>query len=262
MQSWFKAWAMCTVTCILVLGCGGVARDTPGGGAAGASGVAGSSGTSSSAQCVLPQVVGSCEAAIPSFWHNPITGLCEPFVYGGCEGNANRFATREACLSACPSSARNWGACQADSDCALTTLGCCGACEPIPSSAFVAVSSAHLTDVRDSSCKNTTCGACLNSTTVYEDTGKYFKPVCSSGQCSVLDIRESELTACASDSDCELRDGASCCPSCGGQFVALSTSANVCPGVQPACGLCISERPSGLDAACRSGHCQLALPTR
>jgi hypothetical protein len=31
-----------------------------------------------------------------------VTGQCEPFIYGGCEGNANNFETLAECERACP----------------------------------------------------------------------------------------------------------------------------------------------------------------
>ena len=46
--------------------------------------------------CSLPQKPGpnelSCRAYIPRYFYNSRTGRCEFFVYGGCNGNANRFA--------------------------------------------------------------------------------------------------------------------------------------------------------------------------
>jgi hypothetical protein len=57
--------------------------------------------------CGLPQVVGPCEAAIPRFWFNANSGRCEPFVYGGCGGNANNFNDIAACAAACAPAAAN-----------------------------------------------------------------------------------------------------------------------------------------------------------
>ena len=53
------------------------------------------------ARCTLPSETGTCDAYFPMYFHNPLTGVCEPFVYGGCGGNDNRFETREACQAAC-----------------------------------------------------------------------------------------------------------------------------------------------------------------
>jgi hypothetical protein len=46
-------------------------------------------------------VVGPCEAYIPSFYFNAVTGQCERFVYGGCDGNGNRFDALEECEATC-----------------------------------------------------------------------------------------------------------------------------------------------------------------
>src|SRR4051812_35523582 len=69
---------------------GGPANDG-GAGAGGAGGAADAGSTDVDAICKLPRESGNCDAYIPSYWHNPATGVCEPFVYGGCGGNANRF---------------------------------------------------------------------------------------------------------------------------------------------------------------------------
>lgn len=55
-------------------------------------------------RCELPFVQGPCEAAIDVFWYNASTGKCEPRMYGGCEGNENRFATEKECVAACAGS--------------------------------------------------------------------------------------------------------------------------------------------------------------
>jgi hypothetical protein len=51
--------------------------------------------------CALPAETGPCDAAIPSYHFDPSTGQCNLFSYGGCEGNANRFATETECLATC-----------------------------------------------------------------------------------------------------------------------------------------------------------------
>ncbi|KAF7633251.1 BPTI/Kunitz inhibitor domain-containing protein [Meloidogyne graminicola] len=38
------------------------------------------------------------------FYYNSQTGLCQPFIFNGCEGNSNRFETVNACRKACSSS--------------------------------------------------------------------------------------------------------------------------------------------------------------
>jgi eight-cysteine-cluster-containing protein len=51
--------------------------------------------------CGLPADSGPCEAAIPRWYHDAATGACQPFIYGGCAGNANNFESLEACQAAC-----------------------------------------------------------------------------------------------------------------------------------------------------------------
>ncbi|CAH3137112.1 unnamed protein product [Pocillopora meandrina] len=51
--------------------------------------------------CNLPKFQGPCRAAIPRFYYNSDTGECEQFIYGGCDGNANNFDTKEECEKKC-----------------------------------------------------------------------------------------------------------------------------------------------------------------
>lgn len=52
-------------------------------------------------RCLQSEQVGLCDAAIPSFFFNGTSGMCERFNYGGCGGNDNNFATGPECLRAC-----------------------------------------------------------------------------------------------------------------------------------------------------------------
>jgi len=54
---------------------------------------------SPAAACGLPFEVGPCDAAIPVYAY--VGGACVARVYGGCQGNDNRFTTLEECLVAC-----------------------------------------------------------------------------------------------------------------------------------------------------------------
>jgi hypothetical protein len=51
--------------------------------------------------CELPAEVGPCDGAFPRWFHHSASGRCEQFSYGGCEGNANNFATLADCQGAC-----------------------------------------------------------------------------------------------------------------------------------------------------------------
>lgn len=51
--------------------------------------------------CELELLTGPCRAAIPRYGFDSAEGACVSFIYGGCAGNANNFATLEACRAAC-----------------------------------------------------------------------------------------------------------------------------------------------------------------
>lgn len=54
---------------------------------------------SAPALCALSFVAGPCDGAIPVFAY--VGGGCVSRIYGGCQGNDNRFATLEQCLATC-----------------------------------------------------------------------------------------------------------------------------------------------------------------
>ncbi|XP_054944916.1 tissue factor pathway inhibitor isoform X1 [Physeter macrocephalus] len=51
--------------------------------------------------CALKADDGPCKAMIKSFFFNIHTQQCEEFIYGGCEGNQNRFESLEECKEKC-----------------------------------------------------------------------------------------------------------------------------------------------------------------
>ncbi|XP_036780772.2 tissue factor pathway inhibitor isoform X2 [Manis pentadactyla] len=51
--------------------------------------------------CALKADDGPCKAMIKRFFFNIHTQKCEEFVYGGCEGNQNRFESLEECKEKC-----------------------------------------------------------------------------------------------------------------------------------------------------------------
>jgi hypothetical protein len=79
-------------------GTGGTSQGT--GGSPGGNGGLGGAGGAGDV-CSLPFEVGDCDAAIPVYFHNPMTERCEPRVYGGCGGNENRFESFTECEVAC-----------------------------------------------------------------------------------------------------------------------------------------------------------------
>lgn len=55
----------------------------------------------SSEVCNLAPETGPCKAAFPRLYYNPQSQRCEPFIYGGCDGNSNRFESIEDCMRTC-----------------------------------------------------------------------------------------------------------------------------------------------------------------
>ena len=51
--------------------------------------------------CLLKSAPGPCYAYFERFFYNTRTSKCEQFVYGGCQGNANRFSTEAECQQSC-----------------------------------------------------------------------------------------------------------------------------------------------------------------
>ena len=51
--------------------------------------------------CLLPAMVGRCEGYFPKWFYNSMSARCEQFIYGGCEGNPNKFDSRKSCEDTC-----------------------------------------------------------------------------------------------------------------------------------------------------------------
>jgi len=57
------------------------------------------------ASCQSDPEPGPCKASHPRWYYNHARGECQPFTWGGCRGNANRFGTRAQCENRCRSPA-------------------------------------------------------------------------------------------------------------------------------------------------------------
>ncbi|XP_077521556.1 proteoglycan-like sulfated glycoprotein papilin isoform X3 [Amblyomma americanum] len=53
--------------------------------------------------CILSKEVGQCLSEDRKWYYDYVEGLCKEFVYTGCQGNRNRFNTREQCERMCNS---------------------------------------------------------------------------------------------------------------------------------------------------------------
>ena len=51
--------------------------------------------------CSMPSEMGNCRSLTPMFWYNHANRRCELFMYGGCEGNANRYSSSAECETSC-----------------------------------------------------------------------------------------------------------------------------------------------------------------
>ncbi|XP_016391094.1 tissue factor pathway inhibitor-like isoform X2 [Sinocyclocheilus rhinocerous] len=51
--------------------------------------------------CAAPSDSGPCRAAFQKFYFEPSTQSCKRFIYGGCQGNLNRYSSEEECMAAC-----------------------------------------------------------------------------------------------------------------------------------------------------------------
>ncbi|KAK3585503.1 hypothetical protein CHS0354_003355 [Potamilus streckersoni] len=52
-------------------------------------------------QCTLPVESGSCKATSPSWHYDVENNKCKEFMYGGCDGNDNRFDDEISCMNIC-----------------------------------------------------------------------------------------------------------------------------------------------------------------
>ncbi|XP_070983215.1 kunitz-type protease inhibitor 2-like isoform X2 [Oncorhynchus clarkii lewisi] len=51
--------------------------------------------------CMVPSDSGPCRAAFNLFYFDPSTSSCQSFIYGGCQGNGNRYGTLDECMARC-----------------------------------------------------------------------------------------------------------------------------------------------------------------
>jgi Kunitz/Bovine pancreatic trypsin inhibitor domain len=239
----------------------GSGTTTQAGGTGGMSmGTGGSSTTMLDPICLLPNDSGNCDAAFPSYWHNPETGVCEPFIYGGCGGNANRFAALDACQKACRGGTPDMDACSSPGDCLIAQANCCASCGSVTAQSFVAVNRASegpYTFARG--CDLVDCPGCPEPS---QSSREFFTATCQAGQCVVIDVRQTDLTKCVDNTDCVLRSGLECCERCdGAHWVALNAKADlralVCGADPPGCPACVAPEPLNDRPRCTAGRCEV-----
>ncbi|XP_071155459.1 uncharacterized protein [Mytilus edulis] len=62
--------------------------------------------------CLSRPDPGLCEGYFPMWSYNVTSNRCEQFVYGGCDGNRNKFSTEKQCYMSCGTSLNLPSACQ------------------------------------------------------------------------------------------------------------------------------------------------------
>ncbi|RYZ05080.1 MAG: hypothetical protein EOO73_20965 [Myxococcales bacterium] len=258
------------------IGTGGTGA-TPVGGATSTSGTG--SGGNLNLACVAQPEAGPCEAAQPAWYHDAGIGICRPFTYGGCGGNDNRYTSLEECQKACPSQGLNYDACTQPSDCVVTGTGCCGVCDSpsLTKHDFIAYNRKYQAALQCAGVPLTLpppgssepAGApvaCAPCPPVVGGARQYFVPDCVQNQCTVVDLRDPQFTACMTAEDCTYRLGTACCASCHeSEAIALRKDARieslVCSGDgDVACGACppISPKAAPIPQCGANGRCELA----
>ena len=228
---------------------GGAGGTTVTGGAGGSAGLA--------AECAFPIDSGPCEGAEPSYAFDAQSGLCVPFYYGGCEGNANRFESAEACYRMCDEPAPGGPAdCTSSAVCLATSTECC-ACEGAAWHNVVGVNTSNVAIVSRTKCSTVDCQPCTP-----DGSMAWMGATCREGHCVAYDARQTDMVECTTTTDCSLRYGLGCCESCTGDWVNLVALSNenwdyLCPEGHPPCPPCAGQRiyPDGAYAVCESGGC-------
>lgn len=240
-------------------GTGGTGAIATGGTSTG--GAPGTGGATPTTACTAPPEPGTCELEVWQFRHDPELGLCVPYEFNACDSSPNRYATRDECLAACRGGEPDLDACAGFEDCVVTSLDCCGLCDPVDPAALVAINVDRTTEFNElTGCGDLACEQCL-PVAPNEQTRKYLYAACEDGQCTVRDLRESPVAECDSAADCALRCGAGCCPSCTAADGVVAHRADadltaaLCGGTFGGCDDCDCQIPPEYAADCVEGRC-------
>ncbi len=178
----------------------------------------------------------------------------------GSTGSASAGAGNGSSASA-GSAGTDWAICSPGDACVLETQSACGpGCEPVTPDRFTPINAKYQQAFEqqrpEPPCFPPACtpdaGTAVNL--------PYYYAACEAGRCRVRDVRTSELSACTTSSQCQLRAGTACC-ACGADPIAvnsLEAAQQAFCGSSPCTGLCIGL-PFPQNATCSAGHCQVVF---
>lgn len=150
--------------------------------------------------------------------------------------------------------------CAVPNDCVVQSFACCHGCGIPNASDYTAMNRYAAYDYQRAVCPiKATCITCNAQVGI-----NVLQATCEQGQCALVDLRQSDVTACSTASDCYVR-APECCE-CGGTtnefaIIAVSSTATVsyaslvC-GPSQACPDCAPQYPA-VTVDCVSGHCQI-----
>lgn len=153
-------------------------------------------------------------------------------------------------------------ACTSNGQCQLVPSSCCS-CGSGGASDYMAINSRYAADAV-LGCAEQVCGPCSPPVPDLDAAERYLLATCSAGRCTVVDLKATVITECASDDDCALRAGLGCCQECGVvEPVAIARTEQatigmlVCAGPM-ACDPCVATL-DGYAATCKDDHCSVSL---
>ncbi|HEX3776050.1 MAG TPA: hypothetical protein VHV51_16375 [Polyangiaceae bacterium] len=232
-----------------VEGCGGSAFDS-GPGSGGSSGTVGNAGSTSAGS---NSIAGSTSNGGSSSVGGTTStgGTSATGGKGNAGGQTGEGGSGGVDITACSSS----------TECEVEPAGCCS-CGLPPVSNFTAINSNYIAQY-SMRCGAVDCAPCPPIAVTLDNPVNYYVPTCAAGHCAVVDLRTTDMTACSSASDCQLRAGTGCCPSCSGTYVALNAKNESelfkleCGDEPLECPACVEPNPGAYGVDCVNGRCSV-----